>query len=83
MRTLYIVKAGSTFAPIAHTLGDFEHWIATGLAPAHVQAAQRPAGFCRRAMGGIGLCRQFFGACGRMLPIKLACIAQTSISRQG
>lgn len=42
MRTLYIVKAGSTFAPIAHTLGDFEHWIAAGLAPAHVQAAQRP-----------------------------------------
>ena len=43
MRTLYIVKAGSTFAPIAHTLGDFEHWIADGLAPANVLPAQRPA----------------------------------------
>ena len=43
MRTLYIVKTGSTFPAIAHKHGDFEDWIEAGLLPAHVLPAERPA----------------------------------------
>ena len=41
MRTLYIVKTGSTFPAIAQEHGDFEDWIADGLYPPHVLPAER------------------------------------------
>lgn len=41
MRTLYIVKTGSTLPSIARQHGDFEQWIQAGLAPPHLLAADR------------------------------------------
>lgn len=43
MRTLYIIKTGRTFPAIAQQLGDFEDWIAAGLQPPQVLAADRLA----------------------------------------
>lgn len=43
MRTLYIVKTGSTFPAIAHQHGDFEKWITDGLLPQQLLPAERPA----------------------------------------
>lgn len=42
MRKLYIVKTGSTFPAIAAKHGDFEQWIADGLAPKQLLRAERP-----------------------------------------
>ena len=42
MRTLYIVKTGSTFPAIAHQLGDFEDWIAQGLRAGQCVTAEHP-----------------------------------------
>jgi GMP synthase (glutamine-hydrolysing) len=41
MRTLYIVKTGSTLPSIAQQYGDFEHWIAQGMRPEHLPLAKR------------------------------------------
>ena len=43
MRTLYIIKTGSTFAAIRQQHGDFEQWMQAGLRPKHVLPAERPA----------------------------------------
>lgn len=43
MRTLYIVKTGSTFPAIAQQHGDFEDWIAQGMLPKDLLAAEHPA----------------------------------------
>ena len=43
MRTLYIIKTGSTFPAIAEQHGDFEDWIAAGLYPEDVLATDHPA----------------------------------------
>lgn len=42
MRTLYIVKTGSTFPEIRQKHRDFEDWIQTGLIPQELLAAERP-----------------------------------------
>lgn len=43
MRTLYIIKTGSTFPAIRQQHGDFEQWMQAGLHPKHVLPAERPA----------------------------------------
>lgn len=43
MRTLYVIKAGSTFPSIRAQQQDFEHWISQGLGLSQLPAAQRPA----------------------------------------
>ena len=66
MRTLYIVKTGSTFPAIAQQQGDFEDWIGAGLAPEHVLTAERPPMAVLNATTTI--------ASGAVLPNPQACL---------
>jgi GMP synthase (glutamine-hydrolysing) len=58
MRTLYIIKTGCTFPAIAEKIGDFETWIAKGLATKDLLPAERPAiaviNACDNAHGPLG-----------------------------